>query len=691
MKKSLNLNLKKNRTITLLSVTVLFLLVAPLTMLVGVSADGTPLVLVRITNLYSPNGSGTPHGEAEYQVYQSGNRELEIEIEDVNLPAGTALTAVVEGNTVGQIILESDQRGRLKLKTEFGQAVPVINNDSIIQVRNGNTVLVTGSFGGPIATPTGSPTRSPSASPSGSPTASPTASPGNEFSLFAFLSGATVNGVLPRGYAEYEIHSSRTELEIRISQINLSAGTSLNVLIDNVLTGQVVISGNEGRLRLRSDRGENVPTIAAGTTIVLKNGDTTILNGRFTGGGTGPNPTPSQTPQPGRFFEGHLNGAQMIPPVNTTSRGEIKIYLHSNETIAQVIGEYKLSSAQTSAKILCDVGSTTNLFFDFGAFGGTERRYTWTFALTPAKIQQLRTGLCYQIISSANFPNGEIRGQIRIDGRDSDFDGDGVQDFAVFRPGSGTWYIQNSRGFSAQTHGSGDDKLVSGDFDGDGRSDAAVFRSVNNSGVWEIRRSADGGTTTAQFGLATDVPVRGDFDGDGLNDLAVFRPSNGTWYIQKSNGTGFIFMQFGAEGDKPLAADLDGDGLTDIAVFRPEGGNWYWLRSSDGAFRGMHFGSSEDLPVIGDFDADGTDDLTVYRPSNGAWYTLRSRDGNFSAAQFGISSDVPVAGDYDRDGKDDIAVFRASVGAWYILRSSDGAFETRFFGTHGDIPIQQAQ
>lgn len=678
-----------------LGIVAMFLLIAPVSMLVEVSADGSPLVLVRTTNLVSPTGSVNPHGEAEFEQYQSGNRELEVEIEDVNLPAGTSLTAVVDGNSVGQIILESDRRGRLKLKTEFGQAVPVINNGSTVQVRNGSTVLVTGSFGGPTTTPTGSPTGSPTgtptgsptASPTGSPTASPTASPspGNEFNLFAFLSGATLNGVLPRGFAEFEIHSSRTELEVRISQVNLS-GTTLNVLVDNVPVGQLIISGNEGRLRLRSDRGENVPAITGGSQIVLKNGDATILTGRFTGGGTGPNPTPTMTPQPGRFFEGHLSGAQMNPPVNTTARGEIKIYLHSNETVAQAIGEYNLTSPQTSAKILCDVGSTTNLIFDFGALGGLERHYTVTFSVTPEKVQQLRTGLCYQIVASANFPNGEIRGLIRPDGRRSDFDGDGVQDLAVFRPTTETWYIQNSRGFSAQTFGSADDKLVSGDFDGDGRSDAAVFQNVGGLGVWAIRRSADGGTTTAQFGLATDIPVRGDFDGDGLNDLAVFRQSNGTWYINKSNGTGFIITQFGAGGDKPVAADLDGDGKTDIAVFRSGEGNWYWLRSSDGAFRGMHFGSAGDIPVAGDFDADGTDDITVYRPSNGAWYSLRSRDGSFSAAQFGIASDVPVAGDYDRDGKDDIAVFRAADGAWYILRSSDGAFEARFFGANGDIP-----
>ncbi|WP_167853697.1 hypothetical protein, partial [Escherichia coli] len=79
-----------------------------------------------------------------------------------------------------------------------------------------------------------------------SPTASP--SPGNEFSLFAALNGATINGVLPRGFAEFEVHSSRTELEVRLNQINLPSGTALQVVVGGTNVGQIVISGGEGIL-----------------------------------------------------------------------------------------------------------------------------------------------------------------------------------------------------------------------------------------------------------------------------------------------------------------------------------------------------------------------------------------------------------------------------------------------------------
>lgn len=505
-----------------------------------------------------------------------------------------------------------------------------------------------------------------------------------------------MNGVLPGGFAGYEVHSSRTELEVHVLQVNLQIGTSLSVVVDGTAAGNMILgSGGRGQLRLRSDNGQTVPTIIIGSTIVVKNGDSTILSGTFGGFGTpSPSPTgtgtPGVTPTPtpfGRSFESNLTGSQMIPPVTTAATGEIKVTISADETQATVFGEFdNLSSNQTGAIIETTVGTPVTIR-DLGIIGGREGHFAAaTFAVTATQVQQLRSGLWSAVIMSVNNPAGEIRGFFGHHSRSSDFDGDGSHDFALFRPSTGVWYSQNTNGFSALSFGSASDRIVSADYDGDGKTDAAVYRNVHGQGVWEINRSSDAGVTTTAWGLSTDVPVRGDFDGDGRMDIAVYRPSDGVWYIQQSNNAGNRSTHFGVAEDLPMPADMDGDGKDDLVVYRPSQGNWYWQRSSDGQFAATHFGLSGDIPVRGDFDGDGKDDVTVYRPSTGIWYTLRSSDGGFQANRFGLSEDIPVAGNYDADGKTDIAVFRPSDGNWYILRSSDGAFQAFHFGLSGDIP-----
>lgn len=268
-----------------------------------------------------------------------------------------------------------------------------------------------------------------------------------------------------------------------------------------------------------------------------------------------------------------------------------------------------------------------------------------------------------------------------------DFDGDGKAELAVFRPGDGTWYLQNSfsNSFRAQQFGIATDKPVTGDYDGDGFADIAVYRA----GTWYISQSSNGGLRTVQFGLPDDKPVQDDYDGDGKTDIAVWRPSTGEWYRLNSGNGQFIGVQFGQTGDIPVNGDYDGDGRSDTAVYRPANGAWYRLNSSNGAFQAAQFGIAEDKPVVGDYDADGIFDLAVFRPSSGIWYLQKSTEG-FSSTQFGSSSDLPVPADYDGDQITDIAVFRPSEGNWYVLRSSDNVVSGTRFGATGDKPIPAA-
>ncbi len=222
------------------------------------------------------------------------------------------------------------------------------------------------------------------------------------------------------------------------------------------------------------------------------------------------------------------------------------------------------------------------------------------------------------------------------------------------------------------------------DYTGDGLGDFAIWRPSN--GNWVIQTGSNS-FRTQQWGMGSlgDVPVPGDYDGDGISDLAVFRAPTGGWYVLKSSdGSGFG-VHWGASGDKPAPGDYDADGKTDFAVFRPSDGGWYILKSSDYTMASYAFGISEDKPVQFDYDGDDKTDVAVFRPSNGVWYVLKSSDGSYTATHFGQAGDRPVPGDYDGDGKGDLAVYRIDVGLYYLRswnNSQTSVPDSQYFGTH---------
>ncbi len=237
----------------------------------------------------------------------------------------------------------------------------------------------------------------------------------------------------------------------------------------------------------------------------------------------------------------------------------------------------------------------------------------------------------------------------------ADFDGNGTSDISIFRPGSGTWYVQ---GGSTTGWGLTGDVPVPGDYDGNGTTEVVIFRD----GIWYV----NGGATTS-WGVAGDIPVPGDYDGNGTTDIAVYRPGSGTWYV-----LGGATTSWGVSGDIPVPGDYDGDGDTDIAVYRS--GIWY---VNGGAT--TSWGVAGDIPVPGDYDGNGTTDIAVYRPAAGTWYVL----GGATTSWGGASGDIPVPGDYDGNGTTDVAIFRPAAGTWYVLGGA-----TTNWGGPGDRPLE---
>lgn len=260
----------------------------------------------------------------------------------------------------------------------------------------------------------------------------------------------------------------------------------------------------------------------------------------------------------------------------------------------------------------------------------------------------------------------------------------------VFRPSTGTWYSLTSAGSPAiEQWGLPNDVPELADYDGNGQNDFAAWRP--STGSWYVRPNGNAATPIQrQWGLPGDIPVPGDFDGDGDVDFTVWRPSNGTWYVLPSaDETKPVVEQWGLPGDTPVVGDFDGDGKADFVVWRPSNAVWYIIDSTNPQTPiTVQWGLPGDIPVPGDYDGDGKSDLAVWRPSEGNWYILlTSAPGTPVIKQWGLPGDIPVPGDYDGDGKSDLAVWRPTEGNWYILPSgSPDTFTVQQWGLPGDIP-----
>jgi hypothetical protein len=331
-------------------------------------------------------GGQTPHGTATFRQKDDGTRKLEVEVEDVNLPAGTVLNVSVNNQNIGTITLDALRAGRIELETERGQTVPSISNGASVAVKNqSGASVVSGAFGSasptPTPTPTGTPTATPTptstptATPTPTSTPSPTPTPGatptptpvmNEFE--AKLSGAVVGGVTPKGEAEFEIEGANREFKVRIENVNLPAGTVLDVLVDGAKVGTIVVAPSLQRseLKLKTEDGQTVPAVNSRTRVVVADAlGVTIVAGSFSNipppqptPTPNPNATPTPTPTPGSEvrIEARLAGAAIN---GLTPTGHAKFRSRSGNRSLEVEVE----------KINLPAGTILNVFVDGSKVG----------------------------------------------------------------------------------------------------------------------------------------------------------------------------------------------------------------------------------------------------------------------------------------------------------------------------------
>jgi len=221
-----------------------------------------------------------------------------------------------------------------------------------------------------------------------------------------------------------------------------------------------------------------------------------------------------------------------------------------------------------------------------------------------------------------------------------DYNGDGIQDIMTINTGY-NWF-----GFNSTTAGLGtgvaqpmkqlgalslNDVPFSGDFNGDGMDDIGVWRPGSGGtfvsltggtlGSGVVGTGNGGANVLGAFGNANfDTPLVGDINGDGRDDLilvatglgglhqwiAAFGQADGTlsYAAEHSNQIGF-----GIAGDVPMLADLNGDGMDDLIVVRNSGSYFATFTEAGGVLTSavdstQAWGTIGDVPVFGQLNTE---------------------------------------------------------------------------------------
>lgn len=110
-------------------------------------ASGAEEVRLRADLAGDPIEDVTPRGEARFRQDSDGERRFRTTVQDVNLPGGTELGVAVAGTAVGVIVLDDNNDGELRLRTEDGDDVSLAGEgDEVTVTTSDGAVILSGVF-----------------------------------------------------------------------------------------------------------------------------------------------------------------------------------------------------------------------------------------------------------------------------------------------------------------------------------------------------------------------------------------------------------------------------------------------------------------------------------------------------------------------------------------------------------------
>jgi len=171
----------------------------------------------------------------------------------------------------------------------------------------------------------------------------------------ADLSGAAINGIVPKGEAETEVEASGSrEFRVRVENVNLPAGTVLDVFVDGTKVGTITLVGGLQRseLELKTELGQQIPQVSTRTRVVVATqAGVTIVAGSFSNFLPNPSPTPTPSPNGDIRIEAKLAGAAIngLRPM-----GEAKFRVKGNDRELEIEVERVNLPLNTTLSVFVD-------------------------------------------------------------------------------------------------------------------------------------------------------------------------------------------------------------------------------------------------------------------------------------------------------------------------------------------------